>query len=197
MTSRLDDRLLELVSVTKRKTFTHETETKKIRFMKYSRINKLGRWAAANAHVGGIPSIRVLVAEDDALIRQIICRVLVEDGIAVDAASDGEQAWDALNLGHYDLLVTDNDMPRLTGIKLIERIRKAGIGLPIIIESGSFAEENTHDYPCLQFAVVISKPFGKLEFLNVVRNVLSSYGDTRCASSAMLDSADSRESESK
>jgi len=117
---------------------------------------------------------RIFIAEDDDLIRWITSNALAEDGYTVNAAADGEQAWEALRHDSYDLLVTDNDMPRLTGIKLIERIRKAGMSLPVIVASGTFSAESVRDYPQFQIAAVIPKPFGMLEFLDTVRNVLSS-----------------------
>jgi CheY-like chemotaxis protein len=117
---------------------------------------------------------RILVAEDDDIIRWIIANRLADDGYTVDAAADGEEAWEALRHDAYDLLVTDNDMPRLTGLKLIERIRKAGMALPVIVASGTFSAESVRDYPQLQITAVIPKPFHKLEFLDAVRNILSS-----------------------
>ena len=127
---------------------------------------------------GLIHARRILIAEDDEIIRQIISDALVDDGHAVNAAADGEQAWEALRHDAYDLLVTDNEMPRLTGIKLIERIRKSGMSLPVIVASGSFSVESMRDHPQLQIEAVIPKPFGKSEFLDIVRNVLSSSEDT-------------------
>jgi len=121
---------------------------------------------------------RILIAEDDEIIRWIISNMLVDDGYVVNGAADGEQAWEALRHDSYDLLVTDNEMPRLTGIKLIERIRRAGMSLPVIVASGTFSAERVRDYPQLQIAAVIPKPFGRLEFLNAVRNALSSNEDT-------------------
>ena len=53
--------------------------------------------------------------------------------LEVIQASDGEEAWDALHCGHYDMLITDNEMPRLSGIKLVERVRDSGMSLPIIM----------------------------------------------------------------
>ena len=125
---------------------------------------------------------RILIAEDDDLIRWIISNTLSEDGYTVNAAADGEEAWEALHHDAYDLLVTDNDMPRLTGLKLIERIRKAGMALPVIVASGTFSAESVRDYPELQIAAVIPKPFHKLEFLDSVRKVLSLQEDTAEAS---------------
>jgi DNA-binding NtrC family response regulator len=120
---------------------------------------------------------RILIAEDEEIIRWIISNTLADDGYAVNAAADGEQAWEALRHDSYDLLVTDNEMPRLTGVKLIERIRQSGMSLPVIVASGSFSVESVRDYPQLQIAAVIPKPFDKLEFLDTVRNVLSSNED--------------------
>jgi len=125
---------------------------------------------------------RILIAEDDDLIRWIISNTLAEDGHTVTAAADGEEAWEALRHDAYDLLVTDNDMPRLTGLKLIERIRKAGMALPVIVASGTFSAESVRDYPQLQITAVIPKPFHKLEFLDSVRKVLSLQEDTAEAS---------------
>jgi CheY-like chemotaxis protein len=120
---------------------------------------------------------RILIAEDDDIVRWIISNTLADDGYTVDAVADGEEAWETLRHDAYDLLVTDNEMPRLTGIRLIERIRNAGMALPVMVASGTFSAESVRDYPQLQIAAVIPKPFRKLEFLDVVRNVLSSQED--------------------
>jgi CheY-like chemotaxis protein len=111
------------------------------------------------------------VADDDEDIRYLLSTVLAGAGYDVNAASDGQQAWEALLHGHYDLLVTDNDMPRLTGIELIGRIRKAGMSLPVIIASGSFPMESVRDYPEIQMAAVLPKPFTAFQLLNAVRHV--------------------------
>jgi PleD family two-component response regulator len=57
------------------------------------------------------PRQRILVVEDDAVIRRVNVEVLTYSGYHVDAAEDGAAAWDTLQLSNYDLMVTDNDMP--------------------------------------------------------------------------------------
>jgi CheY-like chemotaxis protein len=121
---------------------------------------------------------RILVAEDDPIVCRLIADVLLDDGYVVNTASDGEQAWEALHHDHYDLLITDNEMPHLTGIKLIERMHKAGMNLPAIIASGSFTAESLRDHLQLQIEAVIPKPLKKMEFLDTVKNVLSACEDT-------------------
>jgi DNA-binding response OmpR family regulator len=115
---------------------------------------------------------RILVVDDEENTRHFISTALAGAGFDVNAASDGEQAWEALQHEIYDLLVTDNEMPRLAGIKLIERIRDAGMSLPIIMASGSFSMEGVRDYAQLQIAALIPKPFDIWEFLTIVRTAL-------------------------
>ena len=63
---------------------------------------------------------KILVAEDDAVIRELVVRSLNEDGHELTMASDGAAALDALNRynGKFDLLLTDVKMPDVDGIAL-------------------------------------------------------------------------------
>src|SRR5437867_4517354 len=106
---------------------------------------------------------RILVADDEEGIRCFSSSVLAVAGFDVNVASDGEQAWEALSHEHYDLLITDNDMPRLTGMKLIERIRETGMRLPVIMASCSLRSAIAREQPQLHIAAVVSKPFTILE----------------------------------
>jgi len=120
-----------------------------------------------------ISALRILVAEDDPTICRLIAGVLENDGFLVNMTYDGEQAWETLNLNRYDLLITDNEMPHLTGLELIERIRKAGMSLPIIVSSGSFSVESVRNFAQLQISAIIPKPFRLSEFPDTVRDALS------------------------
>lgn len=46
--------------------------------------------------------------------------ILMRVGYEVDATEDGQAAWQALNAGSYDLLITDNNMPKVTGVELLQ-----------------------------------------------------------------------------
>ena len=115
---------------------------------------------------------RILVAEDDELIRRLIFDFLAGDGMLVDTVSDGETAWEALNHNRYDLLFTDNEMPRLTGIKLIQRMRQERMNLPVVITSGTSFLEAVRDFPELYSAQIVAKPFGRSGIVTVVRDTL-------------------------
>jgi CheY-like chemotaxis protein len=122
-------------------------------------------------------SRRVMVAEDDSIIRYVIATLLLGRGFAVTAVDDGEQAWEALRRQPFDALVTDNQMPGLTGLKLIEQIRAAGLKLPVIVVSGSFSAEEARNHPELHIDQVFSKPFNPSELVKAVQLALFSGGD--------------------
>jgi DNA-binding response OmpR family regulator len=120
--------------------------------------------------LAGVP--KILIADDNECLRQVISTALAAGHFDVSAVADGEQAWEALSHEHYDLLITDNDMPCLGGIELIERVRAAGMNLPVIITSGSLSVERVGNYLELQIAAVLPKPYGNAELLDVVRRIL-------------------------
>ena len=109
---------------------------------------------------------RVLVLDDDTATRQISALFLARSGYLVDTAEDGEAGWDALRSTRYDLLVTDNDMPRLTGMQLVERLRSVGLTLPVIVASGSVDLHEAHDYPQLALTAVLHKPFSYSDLIS-------------------------------
>jgi two-component system sensor histidine kinase and response regulator WspE len=87
---------------------------------------------------------RVLVVDDSITVREVERQLLLRRGYAVDVAVDGKEGYNALRTGHYDLLITDVDMPRMTGIELVRAVRKEPklVELPIIIVSYKDREED-------------------------------------------------------
>jgi len=120
---------------------------------------------------------RILVVEDDALICQLNTEVLTYSGYQVDAAEDGAAAWDALQRNSYDLVVTDNEMPKVTGVELIKKLQDARMNLPVIMATGKLPDEEFAHYPCLQPAVTLLKPYTFDELLNAVKAVLRATAD--------------------
>jgi len=81
--------------------------------------------------------MRILIVDDDPAICAISARILVHSGYAVDVAPDGESAWDAVGVQRYDLILTDQNMPRLDGTGFIGRLRAAGLRIPVILMTGA------------------------------------------------------------
>lgn len=81
--------------------------------------------------------MRILIAEDERITRSSLTRQLENLGHTVTATEDGQQALDAFTQGSFDIVITDWEMPQLSGIELITRIR----GLSTAISSAS---HNSH-----------------------------------------------------
>lgn len=83
----------------------------------------------------GVPMIRVVLAEDQAMVRGALSALIgLEDDIeVVDAVADGEAAWRAVQAHAPDLLVTDIEMPGLTGLELAQRIQRHGLATRVVI----------------------------------------------------------------
>ena len=82
--------------------------------------------------------VRVLVAEDSDLLRDVLGEGLSEEGFDVVLAADGAQALELFGDGSaYDVLLLDEEMPGLTGRQLLARLRAAGHGVPALLISGN------------------------------------------------------------
>ncbi len=128
---------------------------------------------------------RILVADDEPLIRNLNAEVLLDAGYQVDVAEDGAVAWAALQLYSYDLLITDNAMPSVSGLDLIKQLKAAGLELPIIMATGSLPEAEFARSPWLQPNAVLLKPYTLNGLLGVVRNVLNHFASAPPAIAAL------------
>ncbi|MDB6174059.1 MAG: response regulator [Chthoniobacteraceae bacterium] len=70
------------------------------------------------------PRKRVLVVDDSLTVRELERKLLGSRGYEVEVAVDGMDGWNAVRTGHFDLVVTDIDMPRMDGIELVTLIKK-------------------------------------------------------------------------
>jgi CheY-like chemotaxis protein len=79
-----------------------------------------------------------LVVDDSMLIRYTVCRFLEERGFAVEAATNGVEALQILERVHPDLIVTDMQMPKMSGSELITALKKNPdtANIPVIIVAG-------------------------------------------------------------
>lgn len=67
---------------------------------------------------------RVLVVDDSITVREMERKLLQNRGYHVDVAVNGMEGWNAVRSGHYDLVISDIDMPRMNGIELVQHIKR-------------------------------------------------------------------------
>lgn len=136
------------------------------------------RPAAANAEALRVvkSTNRILVVDDEASVRHLTTEMLVRAGFEVDAAPDGAAGWEALQTKRYDLVITDNFMPKVTGIEMVKKLHAANMQLPVIMATAIFPQEEFILHPWLQAIPTLLKPFRSAKLLSTVKKVLSVSG---------------------
>jgi DNA-binding response OmpR family regulator len=140
--------------------------------MKDNEISHAGEPANSPLQSQTSPPDHILVAEDDGFFRRLNTQVLSRSGYKVDAAIDGADAWQALNDDSYDLLITDNSMPRMTGVELLKKLRSARMALPVIMATSVLPQVELARQPWLQPTATLIKPYSGEEMVRAVKKVL-------------------------
>jgi DNA-binding NtrC family response regulator len=114
--------------------------------------------------------IRMLIVDDDKEIRNILSIYLSEDsGAAIDTAGTGEEAFSKHVCSPYDIVITDINMPGMTGIELIKRIRRREDTVEFIIITGYASVDTAIEAVRLGAFDYVVKPF-KFDELKIVIN---------------------------
>src|SRR3954463_4323132 len=90
----------------------------------------------------GTSTATIFLADDDPLMRHLCSLAFSREGLTVQGFPNGGEAWSALEHGEYDLIVTDNDMPILTGLEIIGKLRSAHRAIPVVLISGTSTAES-------------------------------------------------------
>ena len=115
------------------------------------------------------PAGHILLVDDDAEIRRLVAELLGRAGYRVSCAEDGEAAWEAFSANPFDLLITDHEMPRLTGLEFLRRVRVRSRDLPAIMISGFMPWDEADLERLLQPGAIIEKPFSMADLLREIR----------------------------
>jgi CheY-like chemotaxis protein len=126
----------------------------------------------APSHLKPNPSPRILLVDDDLANCRLNSRLLVRSGYEVDTAQDGQAGWEALHAHCYDLLITDNTMPRLSGLELVKKLRSAQMMLPVVLASGTLGRAELNRNQWLNIAATLWKPFTAGQLLETVKEAL-------------------------
>jgi two-component system, response regulator PdtaR len=122
-------------------------------------------------------SRRVLIAEDEALIRLDLKEMLQEEGYeVVGEAGDGQTAVELAESEHPDLVILDVQMPRLDGLSAAERIAEARVAPVVILTAFSQRElvERARDAGAMAYLV---KPFGKSDLVPAIEMAVSRFAE--------------------
>jgi len=115
---------------------------------------------------------RILVVEQEGDIRQLNAEVLIDAGYRVEVAEDGASAWAALQRHNYDLLITDQFLPKVSGVELLKKIHTARMTLPVIMATGILPTWEFALHPCLQAVRMLRMPYTIDKLLGLVKSIL-------------------------
>jgi CheY-like chemotaxis protein len=120
----------------------------------------------------------ILVAEDDIIAQTVARKIIEQAGYTLDVVEDGQEAIEALKSGHYDLVLMDCLMPRMSGFEASQEIRNAdspdiNSRIPIIAMTGLTKEEDQQRCIDAGMFEVISKPFGAEALIPVIRHCMA------------------------
>ena len=112
--------------------------------------------------------VKVLVVDDDSLVRDLLCEILTEEGYSASGVSNGIEALEKLEAGRFDLVISDVEMPEMDGIDLAREMRPIS-SIPLILMSGNIY---TKEESIALADYFLPKPFSLSDLLSIVERVL-------------------------
>lgn len=118
--------------------------------------------------------MRVLVTDDSRVMRQIVIRTLRQAGYEWDIveASDGQEALTKARAESPDLILSDWNMPEMSGIELLRALRAAGIGIPLGFVTSESSAEMREQAAAAGALFLVAKPFTPEAFREALEPVL-------------------------
>jgi DNA-binding NtrC family response regulator len=113
----------------------------------------------------------LLIVDDDAAIRGMLYDLLGEH-YECNTASSADEAFQFLEVEHYDAIITDIAMPGLTGIELLKRVQLRDEATPVILISGKGNEQDSESLLALGAFAYLTKPFSLEEIEQVVERAI-------------------------
>ncbi|MFZ0075723.1 response regulator [Exiguobacterium undae] len=120
---------------------------------------------------------RILLAEDEDVLRMLVLDTLEDEGYTIDEATDGDEAYQKIMSEHYDLVLLDYMMPGMTGIEVIEKVRQHPDKqqLKIMMLTAKSQQSDRERAQEIGANYFFSKPFSPLELIDVVGGILSDH----------------------
>ena len=113
---------------------------------------------------------RVLVADDDQAIRQLVCTILQREGLEVDCVADGQEAIEKLEQHEYAVVLLDLMMPRVDGFGVAAYLKEnPPTNKPVVLVISAYADQKFKQVDPDVVAGVLRKPFEVANIGSLVR----------------------------
>ncbi len=117
---------------------------------------------------------KILVVDDEEILRMLIADTLSFEGYTVEEAQDGQEGFDKAATGQFDVILLDYMMPRLTGPEVLERLQPLNLGIPIIMLTAKVQQSDRDLAAHFGADYFMPKPFSPSELVTLVKQVLDS-----------------------
>ena len=115
---------------------------------------------------------KILVTDDEKVMRSMLTDFLEEAGYEVSQAEDGQIAWSLWQEGKYDLVISDINMPNMNGIELLKNIKKTDENFPVIIITGVSVESAHNSANENNADALLIKPFKMKALVDEIKKVM-------------------------
>ena len=119
-----------------------------------------------------MPNRRVLVVDDDEAVIRLVGALLREEKIEYDIAHDGFEALQLLSRQRYAVMLVDLEMPVLSGIELLKKMKEAMLRLPVIFVVTAHLRDYASALDESVVNAIIRKPFHPEDLASLVRTTL-------------------------
>jgi two-component system, OmpR family, phosphate regulon response regulator PhoB len=117
---------------------------------------------------------KILLAEDEEILRMLIVDSLEDQDYEIDEACDGMEAFECLKNKYYDLVLLDYMMPGMTGLEVIEKVRKIPEKQDLKILMLTAKSQKSDQEKVIEAGAnyFLAKPFSPAELVNIVGEIL-------------------------
>ncbi|PID28206.1 MAG: response regulator [Candidatus Cloacimonadota bacterium] len=114
---------------------------------------------------------KILVAEDEPLMREALSEFLSMFSYQPELAEDGKAAWEKWRCGKYDLLISDINMPNMSGIELLRQVKEEKPDFPVILMTGVNLKKAKERARHFKADFLFCKPFPMKNLISTIEGI--------------------------
>lgn len=116
---------------------------------------------------------RILLAEDEDVLRMLTVDTLEDEGYAIHEAENGVEAIELLDKQDFDLLILDYMMPKMTGLEVVQHLRKNNSSIKILMLTAKSQQEDIDLLKNAGANYYMAKPFSPQKLVEAVRDIFA------------------------
>ncbi len=119
-----------------------------------------------------MPAFRILVADDERFMAEMLQEIFEEEGMLVETALDGRQALEKFRSSSFDLVLLDLRMPEVSGMEVLKEIRRDDPDIPVVVITAYGSVDNAVEALKIGAYDFVTKPFKIEELKNIITRAL-------------------------